>query len=38
MSRQNIPYKPVHKYWQLTVEGNLLRFYRSRPSRFGTSQ
>jgi hypothetical protein len=27
MSGQNIIYKPVHKYWQLTVEGNLLRFY-----------
>lgn len=27
MSGQNILYKPVHKYWQLTVEGDRLRFY-----------
>lgn len=27
MSGQNILYKPVHKYWQLTVDGDHLRFY-----------
>lgn len=27
MSGQNILYRPVDKYWQLTVEGNHLRFY-----------